>query len=279
MTNVFNFTDFREYLRNYFNEKKTINPHSSFQQFAGKIGIGSREFFNNIIYRKKPLSKSHCFQLSQALGHSENEALYFKNIVAYAQTENAEDRARYLEQALQIQSDTHTKIHLLRQDQYEFYSKWYHSAIHTHIDMFSFNGNYEDLVKNLSPIVTVAQAKKSIQLLVRLGLIQQDDSDVYTVTGKSIRASDEVSKTALNRFYAECTDLARNAIIEENPETHNIISLTMGISKKGYKYICEETHLFKNRIIELVNNDNNSDRIYQYQLFFLPLSSSKALKD
>ena len=279
MISVFNFTDFREYLQYYFNEKKSANPHFSYQQFAQKIGISNRGFLYNIIKGKKPLSKSHCFKLSHALGHSKNEAFYFENIVSYAQTKNAEERAHYLEQALQVQSNTHTKIHLIRQDQYEFYSKWYHSAIRAHIDMFPFEGDYDDLVKKLSPIVTVAQAKKSIQLLERLGLIKKDDNGIYKVTDKSIWASDEVSKTAISRFHIECTDLARNAIIHEDPETHNIMSLTMGISKEGYKHICEETQEFKNRIVELVNNDKNTDRIYQYQLFFLPLSSRKALKD
>lgn len=279
MISVFNFTDFREYLRYYFKEKKTANPHFSYQRFAQKIGISNRGFLYNILKGNKPLSKSNCFKLSQALGHSRNEAFYFENIVSYAQTKNAEERAHYLEQALQVQSNTHTKIHLIRQDQYEFYSKWYHSAIRAYIDMFPFDGDHEELVKKLSPVVTVAQAEKSVRLLERLGLIKKDKNGMYTVTEKSIWASDEVSKTAISRFHIECTDLARNAVIHENPKTHNIISLTMGISKNGYENICEETRIFQNKIIELVNNDKHTDRIYQYQLFFLPLSSRKYLKD
>jgi uncharacterized protein (TIGR02147 family) len=276
MISVFNFTDFREYLQYYFKEKKTANPDFSYQQFAQKTGISNRGFLYNILKGKKPLSRSHCFKFSQALGHSGNEALYFENIVSYAQTKNAEKRARYLEQALQVQSNTHTKIHLIRQDQYEFYSKWYHSAIRAYIDMFPFNGDYEELTEKLSPVVTVAQAEQSVHLLERLGLIKKDESGLYTVTEKSIWASNEVAQTAISRFHIECTDLARNAIIHENPKTHNIISLTMGISKNGYQNICEETRIFKDKIIELVNSDKNTDRIYQYQLFFLPLSSGKS---
>jgi uncharacterized protein (TIGR02147 family) len=279
MISVFNFTDFREYLQYYYNEKKSGNPNFSYQLLAQKAGFSNRGFLYNIIKGKKPLSKSGCYKLSQALGHAKNEAYYFENIVAYAQAKNVEEQAHYLEEALQVQSNTHTEVHIIRQNQYEYYSKWYHSAIRALIDMYPFKDEYEEFAKKLSPKVTTAQFKKSIELLERLKLIKKDNNGIYRITDKSVWAGDEVSKTAITRFHVECTDLARNAIIHKPPDTHNLISLTMGISKKGYRHLCEETQAFTSRLVELVGNDSDADRVYQYQLFLVPLSDSKSLKD
>lgn len=278
MISVFNFTDFREYLQYYFKEKKSANRHFSYQLLAQKAGFSNRGFIYNLIKGKKSLSKTHCYKLSQALGHSKNEAAYFENIVAYAQAKNAEERAHYLEEALQVQSGTHMELHLIRQDQYEYYSKWYHSAIRSLIDLYQFKDNYEELAQYLSPKVTAAQAKRSVELLDRLGLIQKKGDGYYRITEKSIWTSNEVSRTAIDRFHIECTDLARNAIINKERSSQKMISLTMGISRKNFESICEEAKEFRNKVIDIVNRDDTADQVYQYQLFFFPLSKKVTQK-
>ena len=275
MISVFNFTDFREYLQYYFKEKKRSNRHFSYQLLAQKAGFTNRGFLYNIIKGKKSLSKTHCYKLSQALGHSKNEASYFENIVAYAQAKNAEEKAHFLEEALNIQSETRVKVHIIRQDQFEYYSKWYHSAIRALIDVFPFKDEYEEFARMLMPKVTTVQFRKSIELLERLELIKKNDDGVYRLTEKSIWASDEVSRTAIDRFHIESTDLARNAIIHKKYENRSIMSLTVSISQKAFKYICGEAYEFRNRIIDIVDKDDDPDQVFQYQLFFFPLSRRK----
>jgi uncharacterized protein (TIGR02147 family) len=272
MISVFNFTDFREYLQYYFKEKKSANHHFSYQLLAQKAGFGNRGFLYNIIKGKKSLSKTHCYKLSQALGHSKNEAAYFENIIAYAQAKNAEERAHYLEEALQVQSNNHAKIHLIRQDQYEYYSKWYHSAIRALIDVFPFKDEYDHFANMLSPKVTAPQFRKSIELLERLELIKKNKDGVYKLTEKTVWAGDDVSRTAIDHFHIQSTDLARNAIIHNSPNIQSIMSLTLGISKKAFGYICGETLDFRNRLLDIVDKDKNAEQVFQYQLFFFPLS-------
>ena len=68
---------------------------------------------------------------------------------------------------------------LLRQDQYEFISKWYHVVVRSLVDMYQFKNDYKWLAKMVNPPITVNQAKQSISLLERLGLIaKQKDSHV-----------------------------------------------------------------------------------------------------
>lgn len=272
MISVFNFTDFREYLQYYFKEKKSVNRHFSYQLLAQKAGFSNRGFIYNIIKGKKSLSKTHCFKLSQALGHSKNEATYFENIVAYAQARNAEERAHYLEEALRVQSNTHVKVHIIRQDQFEYYSKWYHSAIRALIDVYPFKDEYDEFAGMLSPKVTTAQFRKSIELLERLGLIQKNNDGIYKLTEKTVWAGDDVSKTAIDYFHIQSTDLTRNAIIHNSPNIQSIMSLTLGISKKAFGNICGETIDFRNRLLDIVDKDDNAEQVFQYQLFFFPLS-------
>lgn len=273
MVNVFDFVDFREYLKGYYDDKKRGNPHFSYQLLTQKAGFSNRGFVFNVIKGTKCLSKMHCFKLSQALGHSKKEAEYFENIVFFAQAKNDEQRDYFLEQAIQCKGKTVTESHMMRKDQYEYFSKWYHSAIRALIDVYQFNDDYVKLSQKLSPPITAMQAKKAVKLLERLNLIARKDDGTFYITEKSIKASSEISQSAKNRFYLEYNRLAKNTITNHPPEVRDIASLTLGISEKTYCLICKEIRQLKEKIIELANNDDKADRVYQYQHVLFPLTN------
>jgi uncharacterized protein (TIGR02147 family) len=273
MTSVFDFIDFREYLQRYFRERKNDNRHFSYQLLAQKAGFNNRGFMHSIIKGSKRISKSHCDKISHALGHKKSEAEFFKNIVAYGQAKNDDERSLFLERALQIRSVRCTEVQLIRKDQYEFYSTWYHSAVRSIIGMYPFRNEFEQLGRKLSPSITVAQARESVRLLDRLGLIVKGEDGIYRIAEKKIRVSEDISQTAKNRFHGECIDLAKKAIANAPPGTRNVISLTLGISRPTIEIIRNETEQFKNRMIELAANDENADCVYQYQFISFPLSN------
>lgn len=274
MVNIFDFVDFREYLQKYYNSKKGGNSHFSYQLLAQKAGFSNRGFLYNIIQGKKSLSKIHCLKLSQALGHTKKEAEYFENIVFYGQAQNDEQRNHFLEQAIQCKGKTVTQSHLVRKDQYEYFSKWYHSAIRALIDTFDFNDDFVRLSQKLSPPITPMQAKRAVKLLERLNLIARKDDGFFYITERNIKASSEISQSAKNRFYLEYNKLEKNTITNHPPEIREISSLTLGISANTYNIICKEMRQLKEKIIELAKNDNQADRVYQYQHVLFPLTNN-----
>jgi len=119
---------------------------------------------------------------------------------------------------------------------------------------------------------TATQAKKSVELLERLDFIRKGTDGTFRLTRKNIRAGDELSHVDRKRFHREITELAKQSIIGSDSNLHFISSVTMGISAKTYDIIHEEALKFKNKVIEIANNDEKPDRVYQYQLNFFPLT-------
>jgi uncharacterized protein (TIGR02147 family) len=277
MVNIFEFTDFREYLRCYYTEKKKANTRYSYQLLTQKAGFSNRGFIFNIIKGTRKLSKLNCSKLSQALEHSSREQEYFENIVAYSQADTEKERSYFLKQAFQVADKA--DIRLIEQDQYEYYSTWYHSAIRSLIDILPVRNNYAQLSRRLSPVVTVDQVKKSLQLLKRLGLIARGNDGCYHLTGRHVRTSNDISRTAKNQFHVACTELAKNALQNDPPDFRNAISMTLGLSRKMYEDIVKETQSFITSIVNIVeNNDDTPDRVYQYELLLFPLSNVEGKK-
>ena len=276
MINLFEFTDFTEYLQRYYGERKKANARFSYQALARKAGIKNKGFIFNIINGTKKLTKSHCYQLSQALGHTIKEAEYFECIVGYAQAKNEEERVHFLKQALQIAGSVNPGTRLLGQDRFEYYSTWYHSTIRSLINMYQVNDNYEQLCRWLSPPISIGEVKKSIQLLSRLKLIVKGKDGFYHIADERIRTSNQISRTAKNQFHIQCAELAKRAILKDPPDTRHAVSITMGISRKAYDEIVSETKTFVNTLINRAKNDNSRPEcVYQYELLLFPLSITK----
>jgi uncharacterized protein (TIGR02147 family) len=273
MPNILDYIDYRLYLQRCYEERKEKNPRYSYEAFTRHMGFSNRGFMYNILKGVRKLSKAHCYMLSRGLRHTKDEAVYFETIVAYAQAKNDEERTHYLEHALLISKGmSATPACLLRMHQYEYLSKWHHSAVRQFIEIEPFTGDFLHLSRKLSPSITKEQAKRSVQLLERLGFIAKGRDGVYYMTESKIKAGEEISQAARCRYHSAYTELARQSIREYSPDTHEVLSLTLGLSERTLEIIKKETKQFKDRIIELANNEKRVDRVYQYQLILFPLT-------
>ncbi len=276
MINVFDYSNFRTYLDDWYETKKRSNPNFSFQHIADKSGIRNKGYIYNIIKGEKPLSKSNIFKISKALGHNRYEADYFENLVAFNQAEDLAERKYLFEKLHQITNmgKAASEAQILRADQYEFYSNWHHAMIRSLIGMYDFNDDYKRLAGMLNPPITVTQAKHSVRLLEKLRLIRKDDRGVYRIQNNNLTTGKDLMSVAFQNFHIACTDLAKRAFTEFDLKSRNMTGLTLGISVKTYEKICGEIRSFQEKIMGIAEADDAADRVYQLNFHFFPTSDN-----
>jgi uncharacterized protein (TIGR02147 family) len=278
MISVFDYSDYRKYLEECYSEKKAENPAFSYQSLACKAGFNNRGFAYNIVKGKKNLSPANCHKISEALHHNRYEADYFENLVAFNQARDVKEKNRCFEKLCRIKArgKDFSKAQIVNKNQYEFYSKWYHGAVRSLIGMYKFKNNYKWLARMVTPAITVKQAKKSVELLIQLGLIVRQKNGTYVLAHTSITTGKEVVGLAVQNFHDECTALAKNAIHTVPKENRNITGLTLGISKSSYDRICDEIGRFQEEIMEIANSDQEADRVYQLNFHMFPMSKANS---
>ena len=276
MINVFDYSNFRTYLDDWYEAKKETNPNFSFQLIADKAGIRNKGFIYNIIKGKKLLSKSNIFKISNALGHNRYEAEYFEYLVAFNQAEDLTEKKFFFEKLHQITNmgKAVSKAQVLRADQYEFYSNWHHVMIRSIIGMYDFYDDYKWLAGMLDPPVTVTQAKRSVRLLEKLELIRKDERGVYRLHSNNLTTGRDLMNVAFQNFHIACTDLARRAFTEFPLRSRNMTGVTLGISEQMYERICGEIKLFQEKIMGMAETDDAADRVYQLNFHFFPTSNN-----
>jgi uncharacterized protein (TIGR02147 family) len=163
------------------------------------------------------------------------------------------------------------KQYLLGHCQYLIFSHWRHLTIRSLIGMFGFNGDYKTLAKQVSPKITVTEAKESVQLLEESMLIKKDAEGNYKLADSAITTGDRTSRLALRGFHQHCLKLGADSIDRDPPDSRHISGLTLGISKESYHRIVERVNAFRKEIALIAEEDSDADKVYQMQFLLFPV--------
>ena len=270
---VFEYLDYREFLKDYYNSKKEANPAFSLRVFSDKIGFKAKDFISRVMSGSKNLSDQSISKVAAGLRLGKHETEFFTGLVKFNQAETTEDRNTAFEEmqaALKVARFAE-KQHVLGHAQYMVYSHWRHLTVRSLIGMFGFNGDYETLAKQVRPHITAEEAKKSVQLLEECELIKKDKSGKYVLTENSITTGDRTSKLALRGYHQHCLKLAADSIDRDPPSSRHISGLTLGISQEGYERIVERINAFRKEIALIAEEDQNSDKVFQLEFAMFPV--------
>ncbi|MBN1130450.1 MAG: TIGR02147 family protein, partial [Chitinispirillaceae bacterium] len=265
--------DYRAFLRDYYTFKKTQNRYFSYRFFAHKAGIKSPVFFKEVAEGQKNLSRSMIEKFSAALQLSEKEATYFKYLVLFDQAKTGKEKQEHYVVLRSMENAKSEKA--LNADQYDYFSTWYNVVIRELVTLFDFKDNFELLATTVLPPIRTREAKASVELLLKLGLIKKKPDGGYEQTDTAITAESGVASLAIRQFNKAMATHAV-AAIEDFPKTERSVSgITIGISPAMYDIINAEMAAFKDRIVTLVSRDEKCDRVYQFNMQLFPMSRKR----
>lgn len=272
MKQIFTYMNYREYLREYYTAKKRQNRNFSLRILADRAGFKARDYILRVMNGQRNLSGSGMFALSRALGHNKKEADYFRNLVGYNQARNPQEKEHFLNALLAVKPLS--KIQRLREDQYDYFSQWFNAVIRSLLPIFGCRPEPASIAGYIDPPLPVKQVRKSINLLIRLGMIRTRSDGSYEVVSDSLTTGDEVRSVALCRFHESMLQLAQRSVTIHNPEQRDISGVTMGLSDKGFKLVKEQIAGFRKRVMEIAQNDSREERVCQLSIQLFPLTKT-----
>lgn len=280
MPDLFEYLDYRRYLQDYFQEKKGSLPSWSYQRFAEQLGFKARDFAFRVIKGQKNLSTESILKVTRGLGLDDIRTQYFDTLVKCNQSRSLEEKELYygLLNTVKTQGRTTHPVQRLRQDQFQFYSQWYHSAIRSLIEMYGFRGDYKALAASLSPRISARQAESSVALLEKLGLIQRTAQGIHRATQKTITTGRDSRSILIPAYHKATIELSAKALEATPVNQRDMSNLTLGISGKTFLLITGKLRQFRKELMEQAERDEEADRVYQLNLHLYPLSRSNLKK-
>jgi uncharacterized protein (TIGR02147 family) len=271
MINIFEYQNYRLYLKDYYQEQKSAKKYFSYRYFSQKAGINASAFLYYVIEGKRNLTKNSISKISTAIGHSKDECDYFENLVFFNQADTIAEKTTYYSRIAECRKPLDIKI--IEKEQYEFYTKWYHSVIREIVLMIDFKDNFTLLSKTVTPAISSKEARESVALLERLGMIERDDDGLYHQTNALIRVKPDAQDAfIIEKFQMEMLEMARCSY-DQVPRVDRLSSsTTLSISYETFELLKLKTREFRKELLEIAKLDNTPDRVYQFTLNLFPLS-------
>jgi len=270
MKEIFKYIDYRKYLADFYQEKKNTTRNFSYRSFAKTAGIKSPVFLKQVIDGQRNLTRPAIEKFMLALDLNNKKCVFFKNLVLFNQAKTAVEKQESYSVMVSMMDYVHE--HQVSGDQYLYFEKWYNSVIRELVCLHDFQDDFDLIANSVKPRIKVNEAKKAVELLVRLKLIARQKNGTYLQTDSAIISNDEMVALARRSFNSEMLMLARNANEAIPPQERNISGITMGISRTCYDVLLAEMAAFKERVKAIVNQDEQGTGVYQLALQLFPVS-------
>ncbi len=269
---IFAFLDYRQYLDAYYRGRKAVDKKFS-HRFIGREGRFDPGLFSKIIKGKRDISLSMIFKLSAILKLDKKQSAYFENLVLFNQAPSHLERKHYYEKLMALRK---TEVKPVELHQYEFYSKWYYSALRELLVCQDYDGDAEKLGKLLEPPIKPQEARMGVELLEKLGFVERTPAGKYKVKHTLITTGYGNAALQANNFVLEGLDLAKGAIDRFRADVRNLSTVTFSIPRSRYKHYEERIRSFRRELMKDIEKEKGADSVYQLNLQLFPLSKSGA---
>lgn len=273
MANIYEYLDFREYLRDYQKKRQATEKRFTKAYLCRLLGLpNTRSYFVNVL-KDKEVSREFVERFILALSLGEDEAQYFRVLVQFNQSRNGREREFLFDQLISLNKSPKTLIPI---SAYRFYKEWFHSAIRALLDVVDvadIKGDIDELVCRLQPPVPPARIRASLDLLRELDFIRRDGIGFWKPTDKCITAGSYVQDQLVKQYQLQCFELGKSALLSPDSGKRNFSTVTMSMTRETREKIEKKIRMLKSQIGALVNGDEGkAECVYQLNIQFFAQS-------
>ena len=275
MKDILEYTSYRQYIADYYAERKAKSAFS-WQEFASLAGFSSSIFLKYVSEGRYNLGEATAVRVATAMKLADYECNFFVELVKFDHAKtDAEKKAAY---GKMISIAEAHKAKVLEGDSFRFFSDWKNPVIRELAPAMP-GAKPLALAHACREKITAAEVSETLNFLVKAGLLQKDDAGNYTQTEKSVTTGPmEVTPVAVRGMHRQMGEFALDAI-EGVPQAERQFSgVTLGVTHEAYNEIVQEIAECRKRVIAIATRDSAVDEVYRLNMQFFPMTNIKGLK-
>jgi uncharacterized protein (TIGR02147 family) len=267
---IYNYFDYREYLRAVYHHRKKEQPGFSHRHFSREAGIASPNYLLRVLKGTRCLNAPYIAKFCRALDLNQNEARYFTTLVSFNTENNVDKKEKYLRDLLALRN--RRGIFRLDDKKLRFFSKWYYPVIRELAVILDCKDDFNLLARTCAPRITARQAENAVMYLLKNGFLKKDADGRYCRTEPVISSGDEVRSTILRNYHRQTLAQSIETLNAVNLENRDISSLTLSVSRKTYFAIKKEIQAFRKRLLVMAREDAGPEMVCHAGFQLIPRS-------
>jgi uncharacterized protein (TIGR02147 family) len=266
---IFQHTDYRIFLREWFEEAKKTQSFLSYRYLGQKVGVDPG-YLVKVFQGARHLSEDCIPAVQKAVGLDSRQAAYFYELVLFTKARG--DRA-IRERFQKLMALRDLQIHDLAREQYRFWLSWKHTAVRLLIALEDFQEDWAKLAARLTPAVSVQDVRESVLLLEELGMIRKRSEDgVWELQDDFISTGDKWKDLAAREFQRQALQLGLESLERHQKEDRAISTLSLTIPHAELPALKEISRQFRSQVMRWASAQTEPDSVYQLNLQIFPLA-------
>ena len=269
MKPVFEYLDYRNYLKDAFDERKANDPFFSYRMLAEFLGLDTSNVFR-ILHGESQLPARCQSRALEFLGLSGRSAEFFILLIGYARERGAKAKKEILEKALSLRDVARRQ---LEEEQLAVYfGNWWVVAVRSLLEVLDGRNVPSELSKRLVPAVSEADIERALGALKELGLVKKASSGRLLLAEPHVTAGGEVRTKAVRQFQKQILSLASDSIERFPRDQRDVSTLTLAVDARAFAEIREIIRECRRQIQKRVEEAKAPDRVMQLAMAFFPLA-------
>ncbi|MEN9308429.1 MAG: hypothetical protein RL173_2361 [Fibrobacterota bacterium] len=272
MLPVFDYLDYREFLKDFYENKKAEFPLFSYRVMADQVGMDSSYLFR--VLQKDLHLPARCVpQVLDYVELSGRGAEYFQILIAYGRTKGKKEKQDVLEKALALR-DVQRK--LLDSKELSFFRDWWVVAVRSLLEVVEGRANPDEMGAKFRPKVPSVEVSKALEQLQELGLVKKGPSGRLVLADAHLSAGGEAHSTAVRAYQRQILDLAKESLERFAREERDVSTLALAVDASAFEDIREMLRECRRQIQKRVEDAPHPDRVMQLSMAFFPLAPAPA---
>ena len=268
MKPIVDYTDFRLYMRDFYEERKRCSAFS-WREFSKLAGFSSPSYMKVVCDGKSKLSRIGVERTGAAMGLSGFEMDYFRAMVVFGQAETEEKKVEAYEKMLAMAKSY--KVRVLEGDLFEYYESWRNPVLRELAPIMPV-ATPGEMAKMCYPEVSALEVRESLDFLTKSGLLKKVDGN-FVQSETSLRGTTDATRLAMRGMHRIMSKLATPAL-ELPKEIRNFSGVTMGLSRESFHKIECVLNECRRQIVAIAAEEKNIEQVYRLNLQLFPLTKN-----
>ena len=275
MKDILEYTDYRQYIADYYAERKAKTAFS-WQEFAKTAGFSSPVYLKYVSEGRFNLSADAAARTAQAMHLADYEREFFVKMVELGHAKNDDEKRAAFSKMVSIAESRKAKI--VDGESFRFFEDWKNPVLRELAPAMP-GAKPLAMAHACRPEVSAAEVSESLSFLVKANLLQKDKDGNYAQTDKVVTTGPmEFTPLAVRRLHRQMGEFALDAIENVPQDERHFSGLTLGITREAYEKIVQRIAEFRKDIIAIATSETATEEVYRLNVQFFPMTKKSANK-
>ncbi|MEK7391527.1 MAG: TIGR02147 family protein, partial [Fibrobacterota bacterium] len=239
-------TDYRPWLRQALKDLRRRHPSRTSRALAEILDIDPAHL-SRVLAGRKHIATRHVPELCKFLKLSRPDGRYLEALVrCNTATEPTEASRHFL--AMQAMRGAYQRT--LQDDAHDYFRSWIHPVMRTLLSLVEFRGlGWIRLASLFRRKVTPDQAQESVELLLRLGLLESDARGILRPSPGTVSSGENWLGQAVHEFQRQTLALSAELLETQPREERDISTLTLPSSRQRMDELRDKIRQFRQELM------------------------------